>query len=166
MKRNTSYYDKTEYVKDNIEPLVRQIKILCSSENIPMFISIATANDKTGTKYDNDVVLAMTGRHLTDNRIGKMLLAINDFDTDIPDRIKREAQDLQEYLDEVKEKKATKAKVRLKENKIDTLHRIGNGGDKIEVPKPKSVPPTDFDDDEDMGEIETPPDISEDEFES
>ena len=43
-------YNKEKVYKAKIQPLIKQIQIICIDEHIPMFFSCAVANDYKNTK--------------------------------------------------------------------------------------------------------------------
>lgn len=99
--RDEDCYDHSKVYKEEIEPHVEAIKQICMYRRMPMFISIAVANNKKATEYKNDAVFAFAKRHLFDNRINKMLLALNGFKFDLPDDIKTAVYKVLDYCDNV-----------------------------------------------------------------
>ena len=133
------YYDKTDYYNSNIEPIVHELKKECGTNNIPFFITIATKNTETGTHYESDMILASAQTHLTDNRISKMLLALNGVDTKLPDQVKKAKEILEEYISE-KIKKETLPDIELTVDYLDDMHSLSNGALDITFCKEEAEP--------------------------
>ena len=130
--RDEDCYDYTKKYEDEIYPLVVQIKELCKYNRIPMFFSIAVANDKTKTVYKNECELAYTQRHLTDNRIVKMLRALNNFKFDLPDDVRSAVYKVLDYCDSVMSSKgSTLGEMHLTEDMFDTINMICNGASDV-----------------------------------
>lgn len=94
----TVYYEKQKVFKEQIAPLIQQMKSICNLERMPMFISVAVENQPDKTIYCNDAVLASTGIRLEDNRIADIMLSLNGLETDYPDYIKKDLRELEEYM--------------------------------------------------------------------
>lgn len=121
-------YDQSAYYRTYIEPIVKELKLRCVSAKIPMFITFATANNEHGTSYESDVVLAATERHLTDNRIAKLLMALNDFDLVPPESIQRAAEELSEYLMHLADRDGQEeVPVTLTEDRIGEMSKVADG---------------------------------------
>lgn len=95
-------YDKTNLYASKIEPIVRDLKVMCIAEELPMFVSVAVKNDENGTEYINNTVMGVTGVKLKDNRIAKLLLYINDFESELPQDVKEAVNTLSRYIEDVK----------------------------------------------------------------
>lgn len=50
------YFDKEEFYKTEIAPLIANIKSKCAAESVPFFMAFCTKNDTTGTKYEKEMV--------------------------------------------------------------------------------------------------------------
>lgn len=57
MSENLSVYDATKKYKEEILPLVNQIKKVCAINSIPFFFTCAVKNDEKETQYENEGVL-------------------------------------------------------------------------------------------------------------
>lgn len=78
-------YDKRKFYKTKLEPLIHELKLQCNMEHMPMFVTVAVKNDKAGTEYASDMVLAGSGTELENNRISKLLLELNNIHQKYPD---------------------------------------------------------------------------------
>ena len=57
-------YDKRKFYKTKLEPLIHELKLQCNMEHMPMFVTVAVKNDKAGTEYASDMVLAGSGTEI------------------------------------------------------------------------------------------------------
>ena len=74
-------YDKKEYYKEKIAPLIKEIKLLCDREHIPMFISIPIQDDGRDTIYQSSMLsCAAVGVKLSDDHLPKFACILNGFD--------------------------------------------------------------------------------------
>ena len=137
MLEEQDIYNKQDVYKEKIAPIVKELKILCSIEKLPMFVTVAVANNNEETVYESDMVYAATDIRLYDKKIGKLLLLINDFDVEPPLHIQACVRDLRDYLDrlQVAKKKAETLDTTLKDNKIQNMNAVINGGDKTTLPQ-------------------------------
>lgn len=126
-------YDKRKIYKNKIEPLIKDLKIICSIEKLPMFVTVAVANNDKETVYESDMVYAATDIRLYDKKIGSLLLLINDFDVEPPPHIQACVRDLRDYLDrmEVAKKKGEYADISLTDDKMTDMNAVIQNGDKI-----------------------------------
>lgn len=113
MKNNitVSQYDKSQVVKDEIRPLLLEMKKICRINNIPFFFSCAAANSEKKTVYTNEGVLTGSlGIDLTDDKFEKYLMvlrgaelqplgAITQFDDDAMQYILSGAEELEENVE-------------------------------------------------------------------
>lgn len=83
-------YDKRKFYKTKLEPLIHELKLQCNMEHMPMFVTVAVKNDKAGTEYASDMVLAGSGTELENNRISKLLLELNNIHQKYPDYIEKD----------------------------------------------------------------------------
>lgn len=97
-KKSNTLYDKEQVYKQRLKKLVTDLKLICISEKIPMFITFAVADDGNKTKYIHDMVLSAAGRELSENRIAKILLYLNRFPVSMPDYILKDIAELEDYL--------------------------------------------------------------------
>lgn len=97
---DSNYYDKTDEYKNNIEPLIKQLKMECNVEKIPMFVTVAIKNTEKETVYMSDAIYASCDLQLTDKKIGQLLLLSNGFSSEPPERIKECIRELQDYIDQ------------------------------------------------------------------
>ena len=91
-------YNKEKVYKAKIQPLIKQIQIICIDEHIPMFFSCAVANDYKDTKYENEMVLAESGIKLKKNKISDCILTLNGAKTSPPRKVLKSISTIQEYL--------------------------------------------------------------------
>lgn len=94
------YYNKIDTYRKNIEPLIKTLKMECNVEQLPMFVTVAVENNETETIYESNVIYASCESRLTDKRIGRLLLLVNDFSTEPPEYIKDCIRLLQDYIDQ------------------------------------------------------------------
>ncbi len=135
-------FDKRKVYKNEIEPLVRKLKIACSIEKMPMFVTVAVANNENETKYENDMILSVAGVELQDNNINRMLLALNGFKTELPSHIKVAYQTLEDYMLKVAtgERNAEETDRELARDFIMEATRIATRQEKIVVNPSSMVP--------------------------
>ena len=133
---NENFYNKKEVYEEKIEPIIRELKNVCNSERMPMFVSVATENSVEGTTYASDVVLASTGTALTDNRISSILLSLNGFEIDYPDYIKKNIREIEEFVERTKSALPTAPilETELTDDKIVGFQQIVLGGSKATIP--------------------------------
>lgn len=130
--RDEDCYDCSKIYSKEILPHIMAIKDICKMNRIPMFISVAVVNDKTGTTYENECELAYTQRRLSDNRIVKMLQALNGFKFDLPDHILSCVYEVLNYCDNVEPSKgSTLGELHLTEDMYDKIVRICNGASDV-----------------------------------
>lgn len=130
--RDEDCYNCLEVYKNDILPHITAIKDICKVNRIPMFISVAVANDKAGTTYENECELAYTQRRLSDNRIVKMLRALNGFNYDLPDDVRSAVYKVLNYCDSVEPSKgSTFGEMNLTTDMFDKITRICNGASDI-----------------------------------
>ena len=136
MLEERDIYDKKKVYEEKIEPIIKQLKLTCNIEHLPMFVTVAVANNEKETVYRNDMVYASTDIRLSDRKIGNLLLLVNDFKTEPPLHLQSCIRDLQDYLDRmhVAAKKAESAGITLNDNRIQDMNAIMNGGDKTGLP--------------------------------
>ena len=132
-------FNKKAVYRDKIEPIINQLKSVCNVENLPMFVTVAIANDENGTTYKNEIIYASTDTRLADHKIGKLLLLLNEFQTQPPLHIQACARDLQEYLDKLRISSADTVPVGLKDDKIREMSGIINGDDRVGLPNNKTA---------------------------
>lgn len=83
---NITVFDKTEEFKSEIEPLLDQIKSLCTVKGIPFFMTACIKNDANGSEYYTDGRFCGSGGFiLKDDRITKHFNVATGFDT-VPHR--------------------------------------------------------------------------------
>lgn len=91
-------FDKTEFYKETLQPILSQLKMECASHNVPFFVTVVTKNSEAGTEYHSDMVLASAKTQLADDRISKMLLHMRGFPTVLPERVKKAEEILEDYM--------------------------------------------------------------------
>lgn len=130
-------FDKKDVFQEKIEPLIRKLKIECNLEHLPMFVTVAVSNDEHGTEYENDMILSSADVKLMENRIGRLLLLINDFNREPPIHIQRAVKDLEAYLDRIRidESKVEKTDISLADDRIRAMHGVVAGNDLVVPPK-------------------------------
>lgn len=132
--RKVDVYNKEDLYTKKIAPLVRDIQVLCIKEEMPMFISVAVANNKKRTKYVNNTVMGVTGIRLKDNRIAKLLLYINDFENELPPDVEKAAAVIEGYVESIKNTAGNNtAAVNLHDDMISDFVSIAGGGDDIRI---------------------------------
>lgn len=124
-------YDRKKAYDRNILPIIKKLKIMCIEYKIPMYVSCAVKNTDKKTYYENDIVMACTELHLTENRINKLMLRFNNFDTEYPQYVKNAIGVLQKYLDDVEnvknEASYTDENIALADDMIEDYMLIGDG---------------------------------------
>ncbi len=125
--------NKTE---NNIKNIISQLKVLCNTEDVPMFVSVALKDDNKKTYYYNDCVLSSLGIHPKANRIAKLLLVANDADVEFPAHIKRDIEELSEFLSQLKSHTDIGSR-NLTDNKLYNYVAVGDG--LAEALPPKSI---------------------------
>ncbi len=98
MDQQVTVYDKTEVVETQLAELVASIKKICAFENIPFFISFATANNDEKTEYYNDG--NMPGSipvNLKDDNFRKYLLVLQGAYVTIQEEI---GEEMQAYIEQ------------------------------------------------------------------
>ena len=129
-----------------VKQMVKSLKEFCNLKKIPMFVTIATANSSEGTSYFSDAVLASTGYTIKENRVAALLLELNEFQTDLPPKIKKHMAELQAYLDRVRMDGdgngllSTSGRV-LEEDRILDGLGISVRGDVVRLPVPENGDP-------------------------
>ena len=131
-----NFYSKKDVYEDKIEPIIRELKSVCNTERMPMFVSVVTENQPEGTTYASEVVLASTGTALTDNRIASILLSLNEFEIDYPDYIKKNIREIEEFVERTKSALPTAPilETELTDDKIVGFQQIVMGGYKASMP--------------------------------
>ena len=98
--------NKKSLSKQNLNQFKEEIsslKLLCNQFKIPMFLSYAIKNDDGELKYFNEIVSASLEMPGYAKRINKLILAVNDCDTKLPEHIQQSVNVLSEWLDKEKE---------------------------------------------------------------
>lgn len=123
-----SFSPDSEYKKD-IASCIAELKALCNRARLPMFLSIAVNNTKSGTQYINECILASVSEYNRGERISKLLLSCNDAKIDYPPHIQKAIQDLSEYLSQLnrENKNDIVVEASLTNNKISDFAAIGEG---------------------------------------
>ena len=102
------YFDKEKDYKKKIEPIINDLKFKCNIEKMPMFVTVCVKNTEEETKYRHNIIMASTGLQLTDNRINRLLLKVRGLDPEtIPDHIKKAADEIEEYIDNLTSEETT-----------------------------------------------------------
>lgn len=91
---------------------------------MPMFVTVAVKNDKAGTEYASDMVLAGSGTELENNRISKLLLELNNIHQKYPDYIEKDIREISQYLERLNTNIYPNSGIELADNKINTFHKI------------------------------------------
>lgn len=117
-------YDKKKYFKSKLEPLIRDLKLHCNMEHMPMFITVAVKNDNSGTEYASDMVLAGSGTELKENRISKILLELNDIHQKYPDYIEKDIREITQYLERLQNHSYPISDIQLKDDKIAEFQKL------------------------------------------
>ena len=125
-------YDAKEIYLNQIQPLIIQIKEICSTNQIPMFFAVATADDGEKTDYEFECIMASTEKKLADNHIASALFTINQFDLEYPKNVKDAIMVLEHFIDRTKNLEETG--VPLSEDYFSDFNEIKNGA-KAVLPK-------------------------------
>lgn len=73
-------FDKNEFYKKELKPLIEQIKLKCEANAVGFFISVCTENSEEETKYENDGNLPQSiGLELADDQLTRHLLVSRGF---------------------------------------------------------------------------------------
>ena len=134
MKNNI--YDKKNC--GQIKELIQKLKITCNQERLPMFVTVSVKNTKENTEYLSDMILAGNGCALTEDRISKLLLALNGFDIEPPQYIKNDIRELREYYERISSQSLlqdSSTDVVLAVDRLSDMNRIVAGGDDAVPPK-------------------------------
>lgn len=135
MVEEKDIYDKRKIYRSKIAPLIKELKVRCNLECMPMFITVAVANSEEGTKYMNDAIHAGIDVTLKDDRISDVLLLLNGFESDMPEHIKRDLREVEDYADHLKAvKNRDTVDVSLKKDKIAMLDRAVECRDEVKPP--------------------------------
>ncbi len=122
-------YNKEQTYKQRLKKLVTDLKLICISEKIPMFVTFAVADDGSSTKYIHDMVLSAAERDLSENRIAKILLYLNRFPAGFPDYIRKDIAELEDYLVKrrIAKEGSTEDGICLSENTLSDIALIADG---------------------------------------
>lgn len=75
-------FDKTDIYENEVLPIVEHLRMVCSKNEIPMFLTIAVKNDDNGTVYKNEMISAVSaGIHLKNEHLVNHVNVMNGFDT-------------------------------------------------------------------------------------
>lgn len=81
-------YDKTDIYNSVINNKIQEIIQLCNAEQLPIFISVAVANDDKGTEYRNEMFASATNDiFLKNDKFPDFVNVMNDFRTVPPAKI-------------------------------------------------------------------------------
>lgn len=133
----TDYYDKRAIYNKEIKKIIKDLKLACNIEKMPMFVTVAVKNDKDTTDYESDMILASTGVSLTENQITKLLLSLNGFNIEPPDYIKKDIKELEDYLNMIsfkRSKKNSKAGIKLTSDHIFEFDQLVTGKEDVRPP--------------------------------
>ncbi len=108
----------------SLQDIIKELKLKCISERIPMFISYATYDDGKTTKYFNDIVCAAVEVPEHSKRIADLLVSFLGADTKYPDYIQNAINVLQTWLDNERE---FGEGIVLSDNKFRDYMDIGSG---------------------------------------
>lgn len=74
MEKNTTYEEK-------VQPVVEELKKVCSECGMPVFITVCTSNTDSGTVYTSDMISPMMLKmELKDDHFTKHLAVLNGFE--------------------------------------------------------------------------------------
>lgn len=129
-------YDKHEIFLKEIVPIIKKLKIACNLNKLPMFITVAVANDESGTQYESDAIHASTELNLKDDRIANLMLLLNGFEADMPEYIQKDIFEIHEYFKKCEEiRQADQIPVTLTDDKICLFHKTTVCGDHVKPPR-------------------------------
>lgn len=112
---NLTIYDKREFYKKKVEPLVNEITKLCVLEGLPIFIAAPVTNTEKETSYVYDGIFTGSMQiNLTDDKLEdfimvtrgaevKSLVAINEFSKDAMNYIMDDSFIDEENIEEIKD---------------------------------------------------------------
>lgn len=87
MARYTEF-DKTEVFDTVINNKIQELIQLCNAEQMPIFVSVAVANNSEGTEYRNDMFSSATNDiFLKDDKFPDFVNVMNNFRTVPPSKI-------------------------------------------------------------------------------
>lgn len=136
-EKEKNFFDKIEIYDEKIAPTVTRLMLLCNEYQLPMIVSVAISNDAHTTKYKTNVILSVTDLHLTDNRIAKALMALNDFEQELPPNVKNALKEIINYIYRMKGEDITagkNTKTVLTDDVISRMLSIIEGGDRVIIP--------------------------------
>jgi len=131
-KSSVSIYDEKKYYKEKVEPLITDLKIICQTKKLPMFVTVAVANNEKETEFENNMVMATTGRHLTENKIAQAVLRLQDLNIVPPSDVQKAIGTLSSYLNNISsDERITPVDRKLFSNLLVDLKKIAYGNDKV-----------------------------------
>ncbi len=81
-------YDKTDVFDSTINDKIQELIQLCNAEQVPIFVSVAVANDENHTEYRNDMFASATNDiFLKEDKFPDFVNVINGFRTVPPSKI-------------------------------------------------------------------------------
>ncbi len=131
MEKQYEDYDVSQLYKDEIEPLLLQIKTICIKNKIPFFSTCAIKNyqdEKNGgvTEYANDGVL--TGSNsigLYHDKIEKILLVLKGVELTNPGAINQdEINQIERYMSDYEKVAEQECMFFIDEDELEDEHRI------------------------------------------
>ena len=150
---NKDDYNKSKEYVQKVAPIVKDLKLMCNNLRLPMFVTVAVANNAESTEYVSDMVLASTKIHLSDNKIAQCLLHLNNMDVEPPMRVKRAISTLVEYYTSIYNEDDERFKplgLELKTDLIEGMNKISKGNNHAKLPKNTIGVEMDEDLDEDL----------------
>ncbi len=63
------YFEKEEVYKSKVEPLLKEVKKICMTEKLPLYVSILVENQEKGATYVDEYISAESlGLKISDHR--------------------------------------------------------------------------------------------------
>jgi len=132
MKNEDNYYDERAYYEKTVAPIVKELELACLGRKMPMFLSVAVANNEEGTDFEHELLMGTMERHLTCNTISKYILRLQELNITPPDNIKKALNDVMNYLVErSSNENVTEVDRKLTSNLFNDFKRIACGGDVV-----------------------------------
>ena len=78
-------FDKQDVFNSQIKPLLEKIAVICNDNQMPMFYTVVTQDNKEGTKYESKLLDSdFVGAKIKDDKFPDFLNLINGFSTYLP----------------------------------------------------------------------------------
>jgi hypothetical protein len=135
-------FDKRDYYDKHVAGIVKALKVQCTDGGLPMFVTVAVANNAKGTEYKSSMVLGVLGNGvaLKDNNVAKCVLLLNDFENIPPENVRDAARIVNDYIRDTYEglTGADSTDVLLTRDVLEKMARI-TCGDEVKVIREKKA---------------------------